>query len=353
MMKGPALPMRHRLAVLGAQGRWLRRLAPWLVAAGLAQGSALAAQGWQLDFPFPVLSVATEPAEHAAYALPVGPFAAGALPSDKVEGMVDRRAYRLKAPGASLLDVLAPLRAQIEAAGYRVVFDCVARVCGGFDFRFATEVMAEPGMHVDLGDFSFLAARRGPDEVLSLLVSRAGDTAFVQVIRVGAEPLPALPGSDLPDPAPAPDDPLAGPAQPIAPIAPVAAAEGGTAPAQIAPRLEAGLPVVLEDLVFGSGSATLEPGDYASLRDLAAWLAADPARSLALVGHSDGSGGLSANVALSKRRAEAVRETLIKDYGVAAGQISADGVGPLAPRDTNLTEEGRRSNRRVEAVPAP
>ncbi|WP_225026308.1 OmpA family protein [Xinfangfangia pollutisoli] len=351
--------MRHRLAVLGAQGRWLRRLAPWLVAAGLAQGSALAAQGWQLDFPFPVLSVATEPAEHAAYALPVGPFAAGALPSDKVEGMVDRRAYRLKAPGASLLDVLAPLRAQIEAAGYRVVFDCVARVCGGFDFRFATEVMAEPGMHVDLGDFSFLAARRGPDEVLSLLVSRAGDTAFVQVIRVGAEPLPALPGSDLPDPG---ADPGADPADPVAPVAPVAppapiapVAGPGDAPVAAAPlpRLEAGLPVVLEDLVFGSGSATLEPGDYASLRDLAAWLAADPARSLALVGHSDASGGLSANVALSKRRAEAVRETLIKDYGVAAGQISADGVGPLAPRDTNLTEEGRRSNRRVEAVPAP
>ena len=44
---------------------------------------------------------------------------------------------------------------------------------------------------------------------------------------------------------------------------------------------------------------------------LADWLAADPARRIALVGHTDASGGLAANIALSKQRAEAVRQALL------------------------------------------
>lgn len=331
----------------------MRRLIPALCLCLGLRGCPAAAAPPELTFPYPVLGAQALPAERGSYALPTAPFAAGSLPAVLVEGMVDRRAYRLQAPGASLLDVLAPLRAQLAAAGYELLLDCEARLCGGYDFRFATEIMAEPAMHVDLGDFRFLSARRG-DEAISLLVSRAGDFAFVQVIRVGAEalappaPQPDAGGdeADLPGPAVTAPDP------PVAPIAPVAG-PADPAPVDAIARLDAGLPVVLGDLVFGSGSAALKDGEYGSLQALADWLAADAARTLALVGHSDASGGLKANVALSQRRAEAVRQVLMLRYGVNPGQVSAEGVGPLAPRASNLTEEGRRENRRVEAVPAP
>jgi len=54
-------------------------------------------------------------------------------------------------------------------------------------------------------------------------------------------------------------------------------------------------------------------------------------------------------MALGKARAEAVRKALIAK-GVPQGQVSAAGVGYLAPRATNLTPEGRAENRRVEVV---
>jgi OOP family OmpA-OmpF porin len=49
-------------------------------------------------------------------------------------------------------------------------------------------------------------------------------------------------------------------------------------------------------------------------------------------------------------RAESVRQALLAIQGVVPDQVRAEGIGPLAPRATNLTEEGRRQNRRVEVM---
>ncbi|OZA00922.1 MAG: hypothetical protein B7Y02_18055, partial [Rhodobacterales bacterium 17-64-5] len=94
----------------------------------------------------------------------------------------------------------------------------------------------------------------------------------------------------------------------------------------------------------------LDDGTYASLSALAAWLQANPTKTVTLVGHTDASGGLSSNIALSKKRAGSVRQSLIATYGVTPGQVSANGVGPLAPRSSNLTPDGQQQNRRVEVV---
>ena len=280
----------------------------------------------------PVSSFAELPPGFDSYALPIGPWEKTGLPVQKVEGQVSRRAWRLNAPGATLFAVIAPLREQLQEAGWQILFECEARDCGGFDFRFNTEVLAEPDMHVDLNQFRFLAARRG-DEAVSLLVSRSGDTAFVQQVAVGEAPLTPLKlsASSGPEAQPAP-----------APIT------GGDEMA----RLAAGLPLVMEDLIFESGSARLRAGDYASLQQLADWLAADTQRRLILVGHTDLSGSLQANITLSKRRAEAVREALISRYKITPSRLEAEGAGPLAPRSENQSEAGRQKNRRVEAIPA-
>ena len=45
-----------------------------------------------------------------------------------------------------------------------------------------------------------------------------------------------------------------------------------------------------------------------------------------------------------------VEATEAEFKGVEAGRIAAEGVGFLAPRATNQTDEGRQKNRRVEAV---
>jgi OOP family OmpA-OmpF porin len=291
-----------------------------------------------LEFPAPATRTAERTERLGSYALPTGPWKDGTVPGRIVEGPVEHSAWRIAAPGMTTLQLLAPLRAQLAAAGFQTVWECETDTCGGFDFRFGTDVLPEPDMHVDLGDFRFLSAERpgadGPQTV-SLLVSRSSDSGFVQVVTVGDSLTGSAPAGNATVIA---EDPL-----PTVPDIP-----------DLAPGLSGSLQrdgfVVLEDLVFKSGSAELDAGRYDSLAALAEYLRADAARSVALVGHTDASGSLAGNTTLSRARAASVRQQLISGYAVPASQITAEGVGYLAPRTTNLTAEGRARNRRVEAV---
>ncbi len=322
-----------------------------VVAAMLLAALPQAADALDLEMPAPIVGVETRSEAAATYALPTAPFAAGALPTRRVEGALDQRAWRLEAKGLSLTQLASPLRAQLQAQGFTILLDCETRDCGGFDFRFAIDVMPEPAMHVDLGEFRFISAERG-DEVVSLLVSRSASSGFVQLTRVGPESLPApvpalVPAAEVPTadaPLPEPEVAPLAPSDPADPVDPV------DPPEDLAGQLEAMGSAALDDLVFDSGSATLEDGNYASLAALADWLKADPARRVALVGHTDSSGGQAANIALSKKRADAVRQVLMMRLEVRPAQVVAEGVGPLAPRATNQTEAGRMKNRRVEVV---
>jgi outer membrane protein OmpA-like peptidoglycan-associated protein len=291
-----------------------------------------------VEFPAPASTTATRREPLTSYALPIGPWQDGQVSSRILEGPLEQTAWRLSAPGMTTLQILAPLRDQLTRAGFRILWDCETDACGGFDFRYAIDVMPEPDMHVDLGDFRFLSAERmgaaGP-EAVSLLVSRSAETGFVQIVSVGA----ALEVTG----------PLA-PAEQAAPVAPPEEAGPVLPPSSLAAALQGNGSVVLEDLVFKSGSAELGPGPYETLVALAAFLKDDPARTVALVGHTDASGGLAGNTALSRARAASVRERLMADYAVPAAQIMAEGVGYLAPRATNRTEDGRARNRRVEAI---
>jgi OOP family OmpA-OmpF porin len=270
----------------------------------------------------------------ARLSLPVGPFAPGAgVPTRMLEGRLDHAVWQV-APAQTVAVLLATLRAQVLAAGYEVLLDCTARDCGGYDFRFAVPDLGAPVMLVDLGRYGYLSAEQ-PDTGahVMVLVSETQDLSYVQITRITPLDL-ALPMG--PDARPA-LDPSA--------VSSTAADEAG-----LAARMATSGAVVLEDLEFATGSAELSNTAFPSLRDLAAFLGQDPARAVVLVGHSDAQGATETNLALSLRRAEAVRDRLISEFGVEAGQLRADGVGYLAPRASNATEEGRRANRRVEAV---
>jgi len=64
-------------------------------------------------------------------------------------------------------------------------------------------------------------------------------------------------------------------------------------------------------------------------------------------GYTDNTGNQSLNVALSKKRAEAVRQTLVK-FGANPDMLIAKGYGSADPVASNDTPEGRRRNRRIE-----
>ncbi len=271
--------------------------------------------------------------EAGSYRLPVGPFRDGVIRTLKVEGRIVQQAWRIDAQGMTTLQILAPLRDQLVAAGFNILFECAAAECGGFDFRFDTRVMAAPDMFVDLLDYRFVSARRdganGAGDYVSLLVSRSGARGYVQVIHTGDAQIGVMQQAQAGTSAPS-----------------------GTPPVDLPmdqALLRAGH-VIFSDLEFETGSAALGQGPVASLQALADFLAEDDSRRVALVGHTDSVGGLDPNVDLSRARATAVMTRLIEAYGVRPEQLEARGVGYLAPIASNRTAAGRDANRRVEAV---
>ena len=66
-----------------------------------------------------------------------------------------------------------------------------------------------------------------------------------------------------------------------------------------------------------------------------------------IIGYTDSTGNEEYNQRLSLRRAEAVKNLLIKE-GISEYQIGIDGLGEKYPVASNDTEEGRQKNRRIE-----
>ncbi len=281
-----------------------------------------------LDLPAQAQPLSERISPLDSYVLPVGAYTDGTVPGRIVEGRVERTTWRIRGT-ATTLQILSPLRGQLEDAGYAILFECAAAQCGGFDFRFGTEVVPAPDMHVDIRDFRFLSALRGDDQALSLLISRNQTTAYLQVIDV-------MPVDAVPDRR-----------EPSVPAEPAGTPGAGDTLAVL--LLDQGH-IVLDDLEFVSGAGTLENGPYRSLQVIAQFLAENPQYRIAFVGHTDSVGSLEANIDLSRKRAAVVRQRLIETYGVAADRVSAEGMGYLAPVASNLTAEGRERNRRVEAI---
>ena len=290
----------------------------WL--GGMAHGQALPLPGAEVE--------ARDATEAGSVRLPRAPWSRDRVP-EIVEGAITREVLLLPETLRTTLQLITPLREALEADGYTEVFTCSDAACGGFEFRFQLDLIGEPEMHVDLGDFRYvLMEKPGADvHTISLVASRSRTDGFVHVTRVGEVVMPV-------------DDPE---------TEPVDEAAVEATPESLILSLTTNGRVVLGDLAFATGSAELGPGPFASLQELAGWLADNPSARVVLVGHTDAVGSLEANTGLSRRRAAAVMARLV-ELSIDPAQLQAAGAGFLAPLMSNLTEEGRAQNRRVEAV---
>lgn len=103
----------------------------------------------------------------------------------------------------------------------------------------------------------------------------------------------------------------------------------------------------LENVYFDTDKATLRPESYPALDNLVRALRAKPSMKIEIAGHTDNVGDDTYNRRLSQRRAEAVRDYLIKK-GIKAERLVARGYGETKPVANNDTPEGRQKNRRTE-----
>jgi outer membrane protein OmpA-like peptidoglycan-associated protein/tetratricopeptide (TPR) repeat protein len=106
-------------------------------------------------------------------------------------------------------------------------------------------------------------------------------------------------------------------------------------------------PIVLKNIFFETGSATLQKESLPELAQLKKLLTENPTLKIQINGHTDNVGSDADNLRLSEARAKAVYDHLVQN-GADASRLRYKGFGESVPAGSNDTEEGRRMNRRTE-----
>ncbi|MEM7218806.1 MAG: OmpA family protein [Pseudomonadota bacterium] len=105
-------------------------------------------------------------------------------------------------------------------------------------------------------------------------------------------------------------------------------------------------------LNFDSGKAEIKPEHEELLTKLAGSVGIFPRSTLSIEGHTDAYGSDATNLALSEKRAQAVREHLI-GAGIDGLRMNAVGYGESRPVANNETATGRARNRRIDVIITP
>ena len=234
-------------------------------------------------------------------------------------GRTTTKIFQIDGTSLTLDQMLQPIITHLNDKQFSIELYCNTNVCGGFNFRKKLTVSNPPFMLVNVANYSVITAVKN-SSAISLVASKLSNTIYLQILSIGTTDDDLI----LQDQEPLKDN--------------------------YSSKLKEDGAIVLDDLIYRSGSADLGPGPFESLSALANFLKGTPSSSIILVGHSDAIGELRKNIELSRNRAQAVVDRLIKDYGIDQSRISAQGIGFLSPKTNNSTEKSRKKNRRVEAI---
>lgn len=253
--------------------------------------------------------------------------------------------------GRSPLEVLRNYQGDLKGAGFAPVFECEGDACGaavaltsGNNFNFANTLFKDAVYSTERSAAHVCAAGAQITSFRYALLDNAatGETVAVMTWR------PLIKGYALP----CPDAMEANTSVMVFRVQAKAMEQkmATVSASEMTSQLTANGKVAIYGILFDSGKADIKPDSKASLDEIGKLMKATPALKLHVVGHTDNAGGLEGNFDLSKRRAGEVKDALVKQYGVAADRLTANGVSYLAPVSTNGTDAGRAKNRRVELV---
>lgn len=105
--------------------------------------------------------------------------------------------------------------------------------------------------------------------------------------------------------------------------------------------------IIKKNIRFKVGKADLEPDSTHLLDQIADVIRTNKVKKLMIIGHTDSSHTDEYNLRLSQDRANTVKRYLVSK-GISDDTLIAQGYGKRKPKASNLTEEGRTLNRRVE-----
>lgn len=164
---------------------------------------------------------------------------------------------------------------------------------------------------------------------------RYGKRVKSVVVEPQQEVVAVVPPPPPPPPAPVPPPPPA-PAPPPPPPPPV----------------QKTVSITL-DVEFDTAKSVIKKKYHNSIKKVADLMQQYPGINVVIEGHTDNVDVFknpANNIRLSQARADSVRQYLIDNFSIDASRITAVGYGPDRPVAGNDTEEGRKKNRRVEAV---
>lgn len=108
--------------------------------------------------------------------------------------------------------------------------------------------------------------------------------------------------------------------------------------------------VALYGINFATGRAEITPDSAKTLEEIGKLLTQKKEWKFRIEGHTDDVGDKKSNLALSKKRAAAVKDWLVKRNGIEPNRLSTEGFGDSKPVAPNDSDENRAKNRRVELV---
>jgi outer membrane protein OmpA-like peptidoglycan-associated protein len=103
-------------------------------------------------------------------------------------------------------------------------------------------------------------------------------------------------------------------------------------------------------ILFDVAAATIKPESGGVIKEIGTLLNEHKDVKLKIVGHTDSDGADAANLELSKKRSEAVKAALVKEFNIDESRLQTDGKGEAVPAGDNKTKEGKAQNRRVEFI---
>lgn len=103
-------------------------------------------------------------------------------------------------------------------------------------------------------------------------------------------------------------------------------------------------------IYFDVNKDVVKSESYGTIKEIAKVLGENPGVKIKIVGHTDSDGDDKSNLDLSKRRSAAVKNVLVKEFGIDASRIETDGKGESEPIAKNDSVINKALNRRVEFI---
>ena len=107
---------------------------------------------------------------------------------------------------------------------------------------------------------------------------------------------------------------------------------------------------VTNGILFDVNSDNIKPESGSVLKEIAQTLQENPTVRVKIIGHTDSDGDDKTNLALSQKRASAVKNALANFYGIDFSRFETDGKGESQPLNKNANATEKAENRRVEFI---